>query len=223
MKKHFLVLLIAITATASTICQPEIRMIRPSGNAIGLYQKLELSMNLQVEYENPFDPDQVDIMATFIAPSGKQWRVPGFYTETRWSSFKVRFSPNETGKWSYSITVRDKNGETTSDSRTFTAIESAHHGPIRTASNKRYLEHADGTPWYGIGLWYNGNTDTEVLDELEQRGVNYISRLIAPLETWGTGMGRYDQASCTRIDELLEELEERVTAAHWPYGSLWMK
>ncbi|MCK5134555.1 MAG: hypothetical protein KAR19_02110 [Bacteroidales bacterium] len=47
-------------------------MIRSSGNTIGLYQKLELSMNLQVEYENPFDPGQLDIIASFISPSGRQ-------------------------------------------------------------------------------------------------------------------------------------------------------
>jgi len=39
--------------------------------------------------------------------------------------------------------------------------------------------------------------------------VNFISRLITPLETWGTGLGRYDQLLCREIDELLEELEKR--------------
>jgi hypothetical protein len=52
-------------------------------------------------------------------------------------------------------------------------------------------------------------TDTEVLDDLKERGVNFISRFIVPLETWGTGLGKYDQLLSSRIDELLDELEKR--------------
>ncbi len=121
----------------------------------------------------------------------------------------MRFSPVERGTWKYTVTIRDKNGETASGERSFEAVPSGHHGPIKIAGNNRYLEHDDGTPWYGVGLWYNGQTETEVLDELKEKGVNYISRLIAPLETWASGMGRYDQLACESIDELIGELEER--------------
>ncbi len=209
MKKHLLLSALILSAAIVILCQPTINRIVPSGNTIGLYEKLELSLMIEAEYENPFDPVQLDIMALFTSPSGKEWRVPGFYSNARWSSFSVRFSPDEPGLWSYSITVKDKNGETTTEKRTFTAETSDYHGPIKIASNKRYLEHTDGTPWYGVGLWYNGRTETKVLDELNERGVNYISRLIAPLETWGSGLGRYDQSACNQIDELLEELEKR--------------
>jgi len=178
-------------------------------DTVGLYEKLEIFLNFEADFENPFDPDQLDIMATFTSPSGETWHVPGFYTGGGWSSFNVRFSPVEKGSWSYRVVIRDRNGEVSSEERSFEAVPSTYHGHIRVASNNRYLEHADGTAWYGVGLWYNGITDTAVLDELKEKGVNYISRLIAPLETWASGMGRYDQASCERIDELIDALEER--------------
>ena len=209
MKKKLLFLVIMAAVSVSSVCQPVIQRIFQRSDTIGLYEKLELSVSINAEFTNPFDPDQLNIMATFISPSGKEWRVPGFYMGARRSSFSVRFSPAETGPWHYTITIRDKNGETTGEKRAFITRESNHHGPIQVSSNKRYLEYEDGTPWYGIGLWYNGRTDINVLDELEELGVNYISRLIAPLETWGSGMGRYDQAACQQIDILLEELEKR--------------
>lgn len=189
--------------------QPKINNIRQFADTVGLYEKFELILRIEADFANPFDPDEIDIMATFTAPSGKQWKVPAFYNQTFWSGFNVRFSPNEKGIWNYAIHIKDKDGEVTSDNRSFTAVPSAYHGAIRVSQNKRYLEYDDGTPFFGVGLWYNGMTNTEVLDDLKDRGVNFISRFITPLETRGTGLGRYDQLLCSRIDELLEELEKR--------------
>ncbi len=198
-----------VLQSGTVLCQPAISRIFSPREATGLYEKLEMGLSINAEYTNPFDPDEIDIMAVFKSPSGKEWKVPGFYSQSRRGGFLVRFSPNENGEWSYMISVRDKNGTSTSEARIFNVVPSAYHGPIRIAENKRYLEQADGTPWFGVGLWYNGENDTEVLDELQEKGVNFISKLISTLETWGTGMGRYDQMMCQQIDELLEELEKR--------------
>lgn len=97
----------------------------------------------------------IDIQALFISPSGKKWEIPGFYNYSQGTLWKIRFSPNETGKWNYSVTVRDKNGEVISSTQSFVAIKSSRKGPIQVAANKRYLEHSDGSHFYGVGLWYN--------------------------------------------------------------------
>ena len=207
MKLFWFTLLVLQSGTV--LCQPTINRIFSPREATGLYEKLEMGLSINAEYTNPFDPDELDIMAVFKSPSGKEWKVPGFYSSSRRGGFIVRFSPNETGEWSYIVSVTDLTGTVNSDAKTFSVIPSEYHGPIRIAENKRYLEHADGTPWFGVGLWYNGENDTEVLDELQGKGVNFISKLISTLETWGTGMGRYDQLMCQQIDELLEELEKR--------------
>jgi hypothetical protein len=209
MKRYLAILLMLAASAAVLYSQPSVSRVFQFRDTIGLYDKLEISLGLEAEFENPFDPEQLDIMARFESPSGKTWKVPGFYSEEFRGSFSVRFSAGETGTWKYTVSVRDRNGEAASAPGTFEVVPSAYHGPIRIAQNNRYLEHADGTPWYGVGMWYNGRTETEVLDELKEKGVNYISRLIAPLETWASGLGRYDQAACNMIDELLEELESR--------------
>ena len=207
MKLFWITLLVLQSGTVP--CQPTINRIFSPREATGLYEKLEMGLSINAEFTNPFDPNELDIMAVFKSPSGKEWKVPGFYSQSPRGGFLVRFSPNETGEWSYLISVRDKNGTSTSETRTFNVIPSVYHGPIRIAENKRYLEQADGTPWFGVGLWYNNENDTEVLDELQEKGVNFISKLIPTLETWGSGLGRYDQLMCQQIDELLEELEKR--------------
>jgi len=186
----FFVAILLILLPVSVICQPSINRISAPRQETGLYEKLELSVTFTAVFSNPFDPDELDIMATFKAPSNKEWKVPGFYNQSQRGSFLVRFSPDETGEWSYLVSVTDRNGTTSSEAGTFKVIPSAFHGPIRIGQNKRYLEQADGTPWFGVGLWYNGDNNTDVLDELRRKGANFISRFITPLETWGTGLGR---------------------------------
>jgi hypothetical protein len=223
--KHYNILLIILLGFQSVISsgQPSINRIFGPREAAGLYGKLEVGLSINAKYSNPFDPDDLDIMAVFKSPNGKEWRVPGFYSQSRRGGFFVRFSPDETGEWTYVISVTDKTGTATSDSRTFNVVPSEYHGPIRISPNKRYLEHADGTPWFGVGLWYNDEYDPAVLDELQGKGVNFISRLIPTLETWGTGLGRYDQLMCQQLDELLEELEKRdmqLTLNFWFHSFL---
>jgi hypothetical protein len=77
--------------------------------------------------------------------------------------------------------------------------------------------HRNGKDFYGLGLWYNdgyegfgsGRVEAAELDRLKSLGVNFISTFITPLETWASGVGRYDQNIAGRLDELLQMLEER--------------
>ena len=213
----FTVILMLILGS-NAICAPEIVSIRQNEDSIGLYDKFEVKLDLKADYVNPFDPEEIVIDAIFTSPSGKQWKMPGFYEYDSWNSmWMVRFSPHELGAWQYVISIRDKGGETNSETGSFTAIPSPYHGPIKIAINKRYLEYADGTPFYGVGFWYNdfyfafneGRIKVEELVRLKDLGVNFISTFITPLETMGTGLGRYDQNLCGRLDEVLEMCEER--------------
>ncbi len=196
---------------------PEIILIRSNADTIGVYDKFEIGLNLKAEFTNPFNPAEIDIAAVFTAPSGKQWSIYGFYNYSSGTAWKVRFSPDETGNWTYNLQVTDKNGKTTTEPKAFTVIKSSNNGPLRIAANKRYLEYNNGAPFYGVGFWYNdgytgfnsGQVKADVLDNLKKLGVNFTSTFISPLETLGSGLGRYDQNICGRIDELLKSCEER--------------
>lgn len=196
---------------------PEILNVRQPQDSVGLYEKFEISLNLKCEFNNPFDPDEIDIRTAFTSPSGKSWIVNGFYDYEFGMLWKVRFSPNEKGTWRYRVEVRDKNGETSGETRTFKAVSSSRKGPIQIADNKRYLRYPDGSTFFGVGFWYNdgyagynsGRITEENLDRLKSLGVNFISTYITPLETHASGLGRYDQNICGRLDQLLTMFEER--------------
>src|SRR5674476_511333 len=163
---------------------PEIINIRQRPDSTGLYEKLEISFNLNADYINPFDPDEIDITADFTSPSGKKWLIHGFYDYSFGTLWKIRFSPDETDKWSYTISAHDKNGSATSGIQSFVAVKSNKNGPVQVAANKRYLKHSDGSEFYGIGLWYNdsyaefnhGQVKGEELDYLKSLGINFIAR-----------------------------------------------
>ncbi len=220
MKKFTIILFIFLTivqAGSYGASAPEIVGLRQRPDSVGLFEKFEVSLELKCDFTNPFDPDDINIQAEFISPSGKIWKINGFYYFSMSTLWKVRFSPDEIGKWSYSVTVRDKNGTVTSPAHSFVTVASKRNGSIRVAANKRYLAYSNGKDFYGVGLWYNdgyegfgsGRIEAAELDNLKALGVNFISTFITPLETWATGLGRYDQNIAGRLDELLQMLEER--------------
>ncbi len=187
-------------------------------------EKLELRIDLKATFQNPYDPDEVDLWAEFTAPSGQQWRIWGFYNPSSWAAlWMVRFTPDETGVWQCVVKVRDREGTAESKPRQVTVVESAHHGFIGIAKNKRYLQHADGTPFYGVGMWYNdgyeqfgrGLIDENGLDQLKRNGANFISFFHSPLETMGTGLGRYDENRSGRLDQVFEWCEQRGIHISW--------
>jgi len=222
-----LVLIINIHSYVSAT--PSFKWIRHNSDTLGLYEKFEISFLLDTEFDNPFDPDDIDVMATFTAPSGKTWKIPGFYSSVPRASWVfnfawyVRFSADESGVWRYVIDVRDRNGKVSSESRIFTVVESKCHGPIKISSSKRYLEHDDGTPYYGIGLWVLNQENAEVIDELKNVGVNFVGYVMTPIESWASGLGRYDQELCRNVDKMLELLEERdmqLALSFWMHSFL---
>jgi len=226
--KYFLLLYAIVVSGAlavpTTAKPPTILSIRANSTQIGLYEKLELRIDLKATYSNPFDPNEVDLKAEFTAPSGKKWNIWGFYNPSSWTSlWMVRFSPTEKGTWRYVVVATDSEGTAKSRVGTFTALDSPHYGFIRIAPNQRYLRYDDGTSFYGVGIWYNdsyelfnqGRITEEGLDNLKKYGANFISFFPTPLETMGTGLGRYDQNRCGRLDQLFEWCEERDMYISW--------
>src|SRR5918999_2664142 len=67
------------------------------------WQRFELSLDSTATYTNPVQ--QAALTATFNAPSGQKHKVYGFWDgEKKW---KVRFAPNEKGKWTYQTECSD--------------------------------------------------------------------------------------------------------------------
>jgi hypothetical protein len=208
-----LVLLCLLFTLSNSIAKPKILWFRASKETVELYSKYEVRISLEAKYVNPFDPEQIDVWADFTPPSGKKVKICGIYNQTSADThFMVRFAPMETGTWKYVLNVKDSEGTTRSTVKSFNVEQSSHHGFITIAPNKRYFNYSDGTSYYGVGMWYNDGPiplmeetiNAYELDKLKRNGANFIAIRMQPIETLASGVGRYDQRVCERLDEIFE-------------------
>lgn len=128
------------------------------GNSVPKWDRYERSFESSSKYDNP--AQQAALTATFTSPSGETVKVPGFWDGG--STWRVRFSPNKEGKWTFKTTCSDSENKGLQDQRgEFTCTKAAgtdafsQHGPVHVAPDGRYLMHEDSTPflWIGDTAW----------------------------------------------------------------------
>lgn len=124
MKKKLLVLVCFITAVTTSFAQPKISgVVFPK--QVGVYDLCEISFAMG-SYKNPYDPKVIDVYAEFVSPSGTRHRVNGFYYEAYTlmdskgvevaardgdnDSWKIRFTPDEVGRWVFTLHAVDQSG-----------------------------------------------------------------------------------------------------------------
>lgn len=123
MKKQ-LILLFLTAMFSFGHAQPNISKLEfPS--SVDLFGLYEIAFQME-DYSNPYDPDVIDVHVNFIAPDGKTFTVNGFYyeeyrfeqqkdTEVAISSknkgWRVRFTPDQTGTWTFNLHAIDRHGE----------------------------------------------------------------------------------------------------------------
>lgn len=201
---------------------------------VSQYKKFEIQLELSAAVENPYDPQEVDLGAVFISPSGARWSINGFYDGQRWL---IRFAADETGEWRYQAHLTTKQGRYEHEQLSFTVEPSEARGGLTVpdAEGGRFLVHRDGTPFFAAPIAYPWQVQEARLDQIADAGGNIITYWngnydrsgngggIEQLESFQTGPGRYDMKKAQRIDEVLEWLEERdmlMTFVIWPHDSL---
>lgn len=145
---------------------------------VGKYKKMELSLKLEESIRieitkflktnseglNPFNPEDISLEAEFISPTKKKKIIYGFYYEDynrsgeSWRSrniatnWRVRFSPNEIGEWSFSIKLKVKNEVYDSKRIGFKCVPSNKKGRIIVKKDSRYFHLSEtGEPFFTIG------------------------------------------------------------------------
>lgn len=132
MRKIFLAACLA-GLMATGFGQPKITDVRFQSSA-AVFDLLEISFHLD-EYANPYDPEVIDVTAEFTGPDGQKQTIPGFYYEgygftqndgievavrkENNKGWRVRFTPDLEGDWTFTLSARDKNGfqELTADGK----------------------------------------------------------------------------------------------------------
>ena len=140
-----------------------------SGEAIiSKWARFETSFRSSVEYSNALQDASLRVI--FTSPLGETNEVDGFWDGGK--TWRVRFSPDQPGRWKYRTTcsdtlnggLYDQRGEfLCSAALGFTRF--AKHGQVRVALDHRHLEHVDGTPffWLADTVW-NGACVSELKD-----------------------------------------------------------
>ncbi|MBI4165639.1 MAG: DUF4038 domain-containing protein, partial [Acidobacteria bacterium] len=108
---------------------------------------------------DPFNDVDVDVI---FSKDGATWRVPTFWRGG--SEWTVRFASPSPGEYTYRLESTDKSNPDLNGQEGRVRIsaytgtnELLRHGPLRVSPNKRYFEHADGTPFFWLGdTWWCG-------------------------------------------------------------------
>jgi len=122
--------------------------------SIEIWKKYEQEFTSTKLYDNPiYDVQNFDIV--FTSPTGREKKVYGFWDGEK--SWKVRFMPDELGKWTWASICSDKENSGLHDqSGSFECIASKseldiyRHGAIIHPKGAYYLSHSDGTPFFWV-------------------------------------------------------------------------
>jgi len=217
---------------------PSVEVTEVNSEQVGKYEKFEAKVDLKkAAYQNPYNPDQIDVHAYFKSPAGDTTWINGFYDNYQnKNDWKVRFAADTSGSWEYRIFAVDQDGKGESAVHNFTVTESGHHGWLHVShNNSHYLVYDDSTSFYGVGAYYPWGIQESGLDKLKQAGGNIFGYWNGnydgagngggryQIESARTGIGNYDQPKCARIDQIVNWAEERdlkMMFAIWPHDVL---
>jgi len=134
----------------------------------GLYEKFEICFQVDANYENPFNPDEVLIDGLFQDPDGRVLRVPAFWYQDFMRSlnestevltpisdpdWRIRFAPIQTGAHRFQIEITDQSGITLSDPVSFIVDSSSSKGFIRVdADDPQHMSFDNGDLYFPMGM-----------------------------------------------------------------------
>ena len=146
-------LAICLSALSSAFATPN--AYRTAANVL-----VELSFTAERPHSDPFN--NVILDAVFVDPSGKELRVPAFWDGG--NVWKARYASPLEGKHTFHTECSDATDSGLNGVSGKIEVTPYHgdnplytHGPVQIAPNKRFLEHADGTPFFWLGdTWWMG-------------------------------------------------------------------
>ena len=159
----------------------------------------------------------ITVNAVFTDPDGRRFTQPAFYSQefrdevregrdwhlpTGHFGWKVRFSPDRVGAWTYRIVAVDRGGAVESPVYSFTVTASDNKGFVRVSkADPRYFEFEDGSPFHAMGLNLPdllGRPLTEgapAYERLSANGVNLVRVWVSSLygSAWNGWIGGRNQ------------------------------
>src|SRR5262245_35808483 len=137
----------------------------PNVSTLPNYGLLELTLDLQATFDNPFNPDQVDVYGSFTSPKGEMIRVNGFLDQPFSRRlvdgaeriqvagdpvWKIRFTPNLPGQWQYQVFTKDKSGTVSLPVQSFAVSHASNAGFVRRSEKNPFgFAYDNGKAFFG--------------------------------------------------------------------------
>jgi len=201
---------------------PEVVSVSVGGDDVSKYESVEMTLEIDAKYSNPYDTREVEVNGVFQIPGGGQWVVPGFWDGD--GDWKIRFTPSKEGSWKYSIFVKDSRG-TSNTYEGFLAVgPSDLHGWIIPGNSfdpsysSHYLVYHDGTPFYGVGYCealnilidgFDAEDGVGLFDNMKAANANYV--VWWPMYTnsiVGSSYDNYSVGNMKVIDAVVKDAEK---------------
>jgi hypothetical protein len=122
-----------------------------ANNIVEQWTRFEDTFESSKNYDNPVQ--DIKVKVEFTSPKGKKRNFFAFWDGGR--LWRVRFSPDEPGKWTYKTSCSDKNNKGLyNQTGSFQCkkyqgdIGLFRHGELRLSDNRRYFEHTDDTAFF---------------------------------------------------------------------------
>lgn len=185
------------------------------------FAKIELLIQVDRKYQNPFDPEEVAVDLQIRSPSGKDVKLPAFWYQpyerrvlersrpSDWvypaggPEWRARFTPTEPGPYELVAQCTDAEGQAESSPIRWVCRPSPRRGFLRTSrQDPRFLEHTTGEPFFGIGqnLAFIGFEQPiryakaeEVFRRLRAEGANFL-RIWTCCEDWALAVEAWKNA-----------------------------
>lgn len=214
---------------------PVFNSVTPNTTTPARLDKFELNINLTAAYTNAYDYDDIAVQCIFTSPASKKDTVDGFFiqdytlngngslTAAGTGSFMVRYTPTETGTYSYVLSCTNTAGTTVQPSQTFQSSSSVAPGFIRK-NTTNYLSFDNGQQYIPVGEnmgWQDNNVVTDYsnwVTKLSDSGGNFIrvwmSSWAFALE-WKNdtsnyqGLKKYNQSHAFYLDWLLDYCKQK--------------
>jgi len=212
---------------------PRILAIHQSDFILRAYDILEVRVDFQASFGDFYDPEEISLWASVRDPNERTYDVQGFLARfdepldgargrepverpgdaadaRKRPVWLIRLAPRTLGKYEFTVTVKNRMGETVSELKNFTAVENKSTGGFVKVSgrDRRYFELDSGEAFYPIGhnvCWASDYED--YFRKLQGAGENFTRIWICP---WNlplekkNKLGEYDLDESAKLDAVLD-------------------
>jgi hypothetical protein len=144
--------LLAAVVVSTVSAQKAITQVKMVDNNVKQFSKTEFDVSVSSAFSNPYDEREIALNMMLTSPSGKMLGLPCYYVsgDSQKSNWKARFTPQESGKYTYYFMLKKSKAESKSPVKSFNAVATNKDG-ILHINDFWTLKFDSGKPFRGIG------------------------------------------------------------------------